>query len=286
MNTNAKKPYNKLNDIDKQNIIKNYYDNRKINFVELSNLTNVSKRSISRVLKEANINTKRLNRYTINEEFFREIDTKEKAYILGLLYADGYVGDEHFNNVVLSLKDKELLENIAEIIGYDGDIRKCKKGGFKNSQEGYVFNISSRKMAEDLRNKGLYPNKSLSLVDLPVIDDRLFRHFVRGYFDGDGSIILSKHTSYHKVNDNIKKYEYPCYTFMLLGTEKFLTNMIRKMDIKHYKITNTKTEKIKCLRVSAKCEFKALFKYLYDDSTVYLKRKYNKWLEIESAFME
>ena len=42
--------------------------------------------------------------YIVNEDYFETIDTEEKAYILGLLYADGFVGNEKFNNIVLSLK--------------------------------------------------------------------------------------------------------------------------------------------------------------------------------------
>lgn len=286
MGFNKKLPYNKLSEKDKENIITVYYEKRKTCFKELSNLLNISERAISRILKEANINTKRLNRYRLNENFFSIIDTEEKAYILGLLYADGFIGDEHFNNIVLGLKDKELVEKVAKVIEYDGEIRKSKKGGFENSKESYVLNFSSRIMANDLRRLGLYPNKSLTLTKLPNIYDNLFRHFARGYFDGDGSIILSKHTSYHEVNKKIKKYEYPSYCFILLATGKFLTNIINKMEIEHYKITSTRTAEIKQLRINAKCEFYNLFNYLYGDSKIYLQRKYNKWLEIMSAFIK
>jgi len=140
-------------------------------------------------------------------------------------------------------------------------------------------------MAKRLREIGLYPNKSLTVSDLPNIKEDLYRHFVRGYFDGDGSIILSKHTSYHTVSGKIKKYEYPTYTFMILGTKELINKMLGKINITHYILTNTKTDEIKCLRVTAKCEFQYLFDYLYGDSAIYLKRKYNKWLEIMSAFM-
>ncbi|KPU43444.1 hypothetical protein OXPF_28850 [Oxobacter pfennigii] len=205
---NDKLPYNKLLELDKKRIIENYYKNRKIEFKGLSDLLNVSERSISRVLKEANINTKRLNRYRLNENYFNKIDTERKAYILGLIYADGYVGDEHFNNIVLQLKDRELIQKVADEIEYDGEIRISKKGGFKNSQVGHVLNFSSKQMADDLRRIGLYPNKSLTVSNLPNIEESLIRHFIRGYFDGDGSIVLSKHSSYHKVVGQIKKYVY------------------------------------------------------------------------------
>jgi len=280
-----KKPYNELSIEDKLNIVKLYYEKKELEFMELSDLLGVSERSISRVLKEARINTRRKNRYTLNDNFFENINSEDKAYILGLLYADGFIGDTHYNNIVLGLNDRELVEQVAHKIDFTGEIRKGRKGGFENSKESYILNFSSEKMAYDLRNLGLYPNKSLSLDYLPTIQHDLFRHFIRGYFDGDGSIILSKHTSYHKVGGVIKRYEYPAYTFMLLGTNKFLLNIIDIMKLNHYKITDTITDEIKCLRVCAKCELKELFNYLYGGSNMYLKRKYNKWLDVLSAFM-
>lgn len=280
-----KLPYNRLNDSDKLSIVKNYYEKKDYDFMALSDFLGVSERAISRVLKEANINTRRKNRYTLNDNFFENVDNEEKAYILGLLYADGFIGDSHFNNIVLSLNDKELVDRVASAINFTGKVRKGKKGGFENSKESNVLNFSSEKMAGDLRKLGLYPNKSLTLVALPDIPNYLFRHFVRGYFDGDGSVILSHHTSYQKVAGNIKKYDYPAFTFMLLGTERFLLNVLDRMNIEHYKLTNTKTEAIKCLRVNAKCEIKDLFNYLYGDCNIFLQRKYDKWLNIMSAFM-
>ena len=96
------KPYNKLNQNDKDIIISNYYNNVDLNFKELASICNVSERAFSRVLKENNINTKLKNRYIIkNEHYFDNIDTETKAYFLGLLFADGYVGS---NNEIIIFK--------------------------------------------------------------------------------------------------------------------------------------------------------------------------------------
>lgn len=286
MKVASKLPYNKLDENHRQIIIDTYYDKVDLMFDEISDMLNISRRAISRVLEEAGINTKRLNRYKLNEGFFEDIDNEHKAYILGLLYADGYVGDEHFNNIVLQLKDREIMEQIAKLLDFTGTIRKSTKGGFKNSKEGYVLNFSSEIMANSLRKIGLYPNKSLTLNDIPNIPECLLRHFIRGYFDGDGSIILSKNCSYHKVAGVIKKYEYPSYTFMILGTKGFIQKIVIIMNLGHYIITNTKTEEIKCLRVCAKRDAQYLYNYLYDNSTIYLERKNSKWLEVLSAFMK
>ncbi|WP_051986393.1 LAGLIDADG family homing endonuclease [Clostridium amazonitimonense] len=280
----SKIPYNKLNDELKDNIVDCYYKRKDLNFVELSSYLNVSERALSRVLKEFNINTKRLNRYRLNERYFQRIDSQEKAYLLGLIYADGFVGDHNCNNIVIGLKDRDMIVKIAKLLEYDGKIRIGNKGSFENSGYSYILNFSSKEMAMDLRKLGLYPNKSLTMTDLPSINEELYRHFIRGYFDGDGSIILTKKCSYYRTESLVKKYEYPCYMFCLLGTREFLQQISYKLKSSYIRINDTKTEEIKALKISAKCEFYKLFQYLYKDSTIYLDRKYEKWLQILSAF--
>lgn len=140
-------------------------------------------------------------------------------------------------------------------------------------------------MASRLREIGLYPNKSLILEKMPCIDEKLIRHFIRGYFDGDGSIILSHNTSYYKAKGCNIKYIYPTYCFMILGTEIFLNDILEKAGFNYGKIYDTKSEKIKCLKINAKKEYQNIYNYLYNNSTIKLERKYNKWNEIKSAFM-
>ena len=277
------KNYRELSDLDKQDIV-DYYKFKNKNFNEISKMLEVSERSVSRVLKEDGIKTRRKNRYTLNEYYFHNINSQEKAYILGFIYADGYVGNDNFNNIVISVNDKEILDKICNEFEFTGEIRRTTKGGFENLKQGFSLNFSSEIMARRLREIGLYPNKSLTITQLPKIKNELMRHFVRGYFDGDGTVILSSHTSYHKVGGITKKYEYPSFSFGILGTEKFLRQIAKYMQIKHYKIRDTKTLEIKNLTCSAKTESRFIYDYLYKDSTIYLERKYNKWNYILSAF--
>lgn len=284
MNISLFKNYRELNGYDKYKIVNYYYKNKGVCMGDISKKLNVSDRAVRRVLKEEGINTRLKNRYVLDECYFACIDTEAKAYILGFIYADGFVGDENHNNIVVSINDLEILEFMANELQFTGDIRRTKKGGFENSKEGYSLNFSSKIMATRLREIGLYPNKSLTMDKLPNIDKALIRHFIRGYFDGDGSIILSHNTSYYKANEGIIKYIYPTYCFMILGTESFLNEIKRETKFNYVKLYDTKTEKIKCLKINAKKEFDNIFNYLYDKSTIKLERKYNKWNEIKSAF--
>ena len=278
------KSYRDLNSYDKYRIVDYYYKNKDISMDNIAINLNISDRAVRRVLKEEGINTRLKNRYILDENYFDCIDTESKAYILGFIYADGFVGDEKFNNIVIAVNDLEILEFIAKEFKFTGNIRKTKKGGFENSKCGYSLNFSSKIMASRLREIGLYPNKSLTIDTLPQIDKKLVRHFIRGYFDGDGSIVLSHNTSYYKAIDGVIKYIYPTYCFMILGTKGFLEEIIKESEFNYAKIHNTKSEKIKCIKINAKKEFNNIFKYLYDNSTIKLQRKYNKWNEIKSAF--
>lgn len=278
------KNYNQLTNKEKENIVEYYYLNKQISMNDIAKNLNISRRSLSRVLIESNVNTRLKNRYLLNEHYFDKIDTESKAYILGFIYADGFVGNEKFNNIVIAINDLEIVEFVSKELNFTGKIRRTKKGGFQNSKCGYSLNFSSKIMADRLRNIGLYPNKSLTLNNMPNIKKELVRHFIRGYFDGDGSIILSHNSSYYRSYDGIIKYINPTYCFSILGTESFLREIIYKAKFEYAKINDTKTKQIKSLKICAKKEFDYIFNYLYLDSTIRLERKYNKWIEIKSAF--
>lgn len=275
-----KQPYNKLSLAVKNSIINAYYEDKKMGFKEISDMLIVSERAVARVLKEAEIKTRRKNRYILNEHYFDSIDTEEKAYILGLLYADGYVGTEEINNIVLALNDKEILDEISICLEFTGNVRKTKRGNYPNSKTGYSLNFSSCLMATALRKIGLYPAKSLTMAELPQIDKNLMRHFIRGYFDGDGTISTSHHTSYQKVKGNIKKYVYPAFTVSLIGTDNFVKNIANWLPMKHCYFRASKTKGMTYLNVTAKRDMQPIFKFLYENATIYLHRKYDKWQKV------
>lgn len=271
MKTN-KIPYNKLTNEDKQKIIDSYYLYKDLKFKELAELCGVSDRAYSRVLKENNIDTHIKNRYTLNQNYFEIIDTEHKAYWLGFIYADGYVGDEKYNNIVISLSDKDYchLEKFKNDIEYTGEIRISEiKQGFESEHDACVINFSNKKMASDLRNLKLYPNKSTTMFEFPDIPENLMKHFIRGYFDGDGSI------TDHIRNDSHNHR----FVMTILGTIEFLNIMFNKLPVNTL-IRPCKTSNMQYLVCSKTEDMIQLFHYFYDDSTIYLDRKYNVWKNI------
>ncbi|WP_310418598.1 hypothetical protein [Chamaesiphon sp. OTE_8_metabat_110] len=98
--------YLKLNTRQKQAILLAFQSGEECRAIP--KLVGVSGRSVSRVLAEFGVNTKRKNRYTLNENYFDKIDTPVKSYLLGLMAADGCVTDKNY--IVLESVDRELVE--------------------------------------------------------------------------------------------------------------------------------------------------------------------------------
>lgn len=118
-----------------------------------------------------------------NRYIFDKIDTEEKAYWLGFLYADGSVGSKE-DKIELSLAacDYNHIQKFKDFIGLDNKISYRKK------QNAYRYSFRDKTFKEVLIKQGCVPKKSLILT-FPTIDQvpvELIRHFIRGYFDGDG----------------------------------------------------------------------------------------------------
>lgn len=267
--------YENLTEEDKQKVVSLYYERKDLKISELHKIANVSERGFVRVLKEYGINTRLKNRYTLKENYFELIDSERKAYWLGYLYADGYVGDDHYNNIVVSSIDKDILEKFKEDIEYSGEIRVSRGSGYSDEHTSYVINFSSKEMASSLREIGLYPNKSMTMIKMPNLDNQMVNHFIRGYFDGDGGLGIYRSTSYHKE----KVYENNSPGVNIIGTHSFLEDMRKSIPVKS-SYTQSKTPEMVYLRIHGKKNVTTFMNYIYSDATVFMDRKYNKWLEI------
>lgn len=201
-----------------------------------------------------------------HENFFEIIDTEEKAYILGLLISDGYViiskrenhSDTVFWGLTLQTCDKYMLELIKDIIGLDN-----KK--IYHARNEYSLTVTSKKMVNDLAKYGVVPRKCKSVYfPYDKLDKSLYRHLIRGIFDGDGCI--SKNTCSFTGNN-----------ILLPEIQNVLVN---DLGINRTKIT-TKKDGVTVFAFSSKTDVSKFFHYLYDDSTIYLKRKYEKFLLLD-----
>jgi intein-encoded DNA endonuclease-like protein len=258
---------NKTDDNIEQEIIKQYNNN--ISSETIAESFGLDPATICRILKRNNIQIKGAEhfnkKYEINEDYFKNIDCESKAYFLGFWCADGYVHSNRDSiRLCLHKQDVDVLEKFKSLV-YVSDKELDYDDKYISL---YVY---SKVMRNDLISHGCVPVKTFKLT-LPNIDSSLMNHFFRGFYDGDGCIYISN------VN---------YVTVTLTGYIKFLEEIklhMRNIDINGNCRTIKHKELVGEFAVCAQKEVKKLLEYLYKDATVYLDRKYQKYLRALEIF--
>lgn len=213
------------------------------------------------------------------------IDTQEKAYLLGFLYGDGtistYVTNEGYDRfttkISIQIGDSDLIYTLKEhfdffSIGYF-DYSKYNE----NSVEQIYIRIDSKELYNDLMLNGLYPRKSYEnkeLLKLPNIDNSLMPHFIRGFFDADGSV-------YSLANrPNLIRIEFSSVSKTLITG---LNSYLKKHHINSWRIREKppKGESVQmcyALEFIKTDEILRLIELMYNDANIKLKRKAEKCL--------
>lgn len=217
-----------------------------------------------------------MKRVKYNGEF-KTIDTQEKAYVLGLYYSDGYVAkSERFTGISLHIQDAKILYKIEELFPFlytSIDRTKANVVSLRCNQIAYC---------SDLIANGVLPRKSyenrLSL-SMPNINKELIPHFIRGFFDGDGSVYFNKGNS---KNSKVCTFTGVCHN-LLFAIRDVLTQEGIVFRYTIYDVSNTtsvcKGRVIKgCayimnLILSNKLGIDRFYNYLYENSTIHFTRK-------------
>lgn len=237
---------------------------------QLSKKYNLSVATICKWLKKHGCDVvNKQNEVKFNQHVFDKIDTEDKAYWLGFIFADGYISSSDYSfELSLSIADIDHLHKFNKFMEHKKDNVKI---GYAVSN-GKTFQrcrwwICNRHLWNTLNSIGCCPKKSLILKfpDESIFADKyLIRHFIRGYFDGDGTIGIS--------------YTKPLMS--LLGTESFLKS-VDDYILGDSKIHITKNRAFAMQRSSTYAVFIAYC--LYYKSNIYLNRKYNKFLLIKDC---
>jgi hypothetical protein len=214
-------------------------------------------------------------RYTLNEEYFNDINSIDKAYFLGLLYADGNISktkDGYRVKIGLQERDSYILERLSFYCEFNGPIL-FRKGASKNHQNQKLLQIYSKGFYENARKQGLHDNKTFTLKP-PSLEPYYIKHFIRGYFDGDGCAFIKTYKSQtstsisflgtYSICSFIKNYLQD--TLQLRSNTKILT----KKSIFKYTINDRK-------------DILKIKNFLYTDmEDCYLTRKLEKLQEMET----
>ena len=209
--------------------------------------------------------------YPRNEFYFNNIDTEEKAYWLGFLYADGTVSSTT-DEIAVTLKDKDHIEKFKSAIGaINHKITVITDERWSSTIELYHFSIKDNQLHSDLIKWGCIPNKTLKLNKIPNIPRDYISHFIRGYFDGDGSLHWLKGTNNYRIS-------------FTSGSLTFLEDIKKELECQTITIGKSGNSNTYQLQISGRKQIVRILEYLYKDSTesTRLNRKfitYNKCLE-------
>lgn len=253
--------------------------NNGISLRKLEEETGFNRKILSREIKKyLNKETNFSNRkYELNENYFENIDSSEKAYWLGFIAADGCVYQTGSGSNVLSfnlnIKDKNHLEKFLQAIESTAIIKIIKGTGFGTGTDIASLQINSNKMVKDLNSLGIVQKKSL-ILDKPNIDKKFYNDWIRGYFDGDGSITIELPNGNSQIN--------------FLGTKEVLTfiqETLRPEKINKLQLNDLNKNSFS-LTYGGKQLILQLLNKFYKNPIIYLDRKYEKVLKVYSRFEE
>ena len=236
--------------------------------------------------------------HKFNHNYFKTIDTEEKAYILGFLYADGYNSDKQ---VVISQleQDVDILEKINKALDADNQIKRKLQS--TNNKTVCQLCYSSIDMCTDLTNLGCFRNKSLACTFPTFLDKSLIRHFIRGYFDGDGCVWIGKRKIMtvkdktrpsgfrERIVQNVK--------FTITGNMTFINSLqdelVQILGFKKTKLNfskaknanNSTSDKVCTMEYSGRKQMQSFYNYMYEGASIWGNRKRLKFEEI-CAFEE
>ena len=205
----------------------------------------------------------------LNENAFDSMDNEEQFYWLGFMYADGCISKTGNRiEVHLSLSDISHLEKFRKFLNHTTTIRT---GTDKRGIQFCHLAVRNKHMWNTLNNLGCVPCKTL-ILEFPNIS--IFKNnfnfvtaFIRGYVDGDGCLTIypiSNSNSYRTV-------------LKLKGQLNFLEKVNSIFKNKGH-IRKCGDDNVYDLQFSDVMS-RVVARVLYSKATIYLDRKYNKYLE-------
>lgn len=263
-----------------------------ISYKNIAKILNVNKITISYYLKAKgfgpNKKYQRLiqnqpNKKNIKENIFEKIDSEEKAYWLGFLYADGAIGSVA-DNIELCLKESDLkhIEKFKLFLGSEHKIGKKIKKWNNKEYISYRLTVRNKKIKNDLINLGCTPQKTFTIKfpNNDIVPNKFKKDFIRGYNDGDGSVTNS--------TCSILRIEFVGPTEFIKESANFFGYKSYIYSYRKYKGSGKKYEsyeKLSRLILEGKNAYDFL-NLIYKDASIYLDRKYEKYLYFAQLYRD
>lgn len=231
----------------------------------------VSESYFRKILKENKLQwiPSRHRIYKLNHGYFNSIDNEEKAYWLGFLYADGHVSDDGALHLQLQGRDIKVLEDLKKSLDYTGNIKLRKIKG----KDYYGLRIWSVEICSALKKLGINRDKTKN-PSIPKIRKELYKDFIRGLIDGDGTIYCKRKSDKKMIS-----------TIHILIHEKCLNDILDMMESFIEKFTcsvgdHHRTKYLKIISINGNRQSLKILNAIYLNSNLYLERKYKKYLEL------
>ena len=249
--------------------------NKGLSTTEIGRSLNCTQSNVSRRLKkigetpiEKRGSRNRTNRYLINEKYFDKINTPEKAYILGLLYADGSVVKDGF---YIKMKDLDVLLKVKKALKAEQPIKFVEYGEYN----AYLFKVCSQKISKSLISHKCFINKTYTL-SFPDIDPQLYSHFTRGYFDGDGCLAVYPYKGACRIDFTSASVKLLEDLRIIISSFSISSGGLRKENGKsnawHLNFTGAQVNTI--------------LDWMYKDATIYMNRKHKKYLHYKNVHVK
>lgn len=264
-----------------ENVIKEIiykYSFGNYNMKMLSKEYNISILFIKKALQNNKIEVRRSGTprlYKVNDYYFDEIDSEEKAYFLGFLYADGSISkDMNCVSMNLQVGDKEILQKLNDLVQPERPLwfrnnQRVRDGETRRgTKDQFCMSIRSKRIPQMLEKWGCAHNKTYKHMEFPsFLSSELIPHFIRGFLDGDGCI-------YKGLVSFTGRFEFLKGLKAITEKEIELIGDIRN----YYPISNEFGRFI----FSGKKRSLQFLNWIYKDATIYMERKFQKYLEAKN----
>lgn len=247
----------------------NDYLTKKYSSRELGIKYSLSKTTILKILERNNIQpiNKRLVNNDLDINYFEKINTEQKAYYLGFIFADGRVSN---NALFIDINEKD----IDILISFRKEIRSKAKISTRIKEKSCMnrITIKNKGFTNYLSQYGIIDNKTKNTHHLPYekIPKELWKHFLRGLIDGDGCVIKTKKNRYHI--GYVTQYASTANDFIYMMNELIEDKWKNKIIQKNKKYAIVQIQKYN--------QVKQLAIVLYMNSNIHLNRKFQMAQEI------
>lgn len=209
-----------------------------------------------------------------NQHYFDKIDTANKAYFLGFLFADGCnVMEKHEVTLRLQSNDLPILEAFKKEIGSMLSIKTNSKV-LPSGKVHYhnTLKMCGKYLCNRLNELGMTPRKSATIT-FPKdgeVPHEYFRDFLRGYVDGNGTLAWNCSKRHYLVSITSSKIF--CHQY-----HDYILNELN-VNCRYYEYKKRGDKPYEDCVISRKNDAFKVMDYLYKDSELYLQRKYDKYL--------